>query len=233
MSFDPEHAKILRQVSLFAGLEAKELQGILLAARLVQVEEGSYYFMQGDPAAGIFVLIEGRVKLVQVSLAGQQVLMGVVLPPGVFGVVSLLEGGEFPVSAAAMQNSKALFWSAADIQQIASSHPAVAMNTIRVLAEQVQDFQARFRELATERVERRLARTVIRLANQAGRKTAEGVLIDLPLTRQDLAEISGTTLYTVSRILSQWEERGIVQAGRERVVVRFPHGLVMIADDLA
>jgi len=96
----------------------------------------------------------------------------------------------------------------------------------------VREFQGRYRELATERVERRLSRMIIRLANQVGKKTSEGVLLDLPLTRQDLAEMSGTTLFTVSRILSQWEAQGLVQAGREKLLIVFPYGLVRIAEDL-
>ena len=73
---------------------------------------------------------------------------------------------------------------------------------------------------------------LLRLARQSGRKNADGILIDLPLSRQSLAEMTGTTLYTVSRILSQWEAHGLVETGRERVVIRRPHGLVVIADDL-
>ena len=103
---------------------------------------------------------------------------------------------------------------------------------MKLMAGQAQDIQERYRQLATERVERRLARTLIRLAAQAGKKIPDGVLIDLTLTRQDLAEMSGTTLFTVSRILSAWEDKGLVLLGRERVVIRFPHGLVIIAEDL-
>jgi CRP-like cAMP-binding protein len=96
----------------------------------------------------------------------------------------------------------------------------------------LRQFQDRLRELATERVERRLARMLLRLARQSGQKVTGGILIDLPLSRQNLAEMIGTTLYTVSRILSQWEAHGLVETGRERVVIRRPHGLVVIADDL-
>ncbi|MGE5140292.1 MAG: Crp/Fnr family transcriptional regulator, partial [Rudaea sp.] len=88
------------------------------------------------------------------------------------------------------------------------------------------------RELSTERVERRVANALLRLAQQTGVKTPEGVLIDLALTRQDIADMTGTTLYTVSRILSHWEQRGLVETGRERIVIRSPHGLVAIAQDL-
>jgi CRP-like cAMP-binding protein len=73
---------------------------------------------------------------------------------------------------------------------------------------------------------------VLRLARQSGHKVAGGILIDLPLSRQNLAELTGTTLYTVSRILSQWEAQGLVETGRERVLIRNPHGLVVVADDL-
>ena len=100
------------------------------------------------------------------------------------------------------------------------------------MGERIQVLQDRLREMATERVERRIANTLLRLARQTGRKTPEGVQIDLPLSRQDLAELCGTTLYTVSRTLSRWEMDGIVEAGRERVVIRAPHRLVMIAQDL-
>ncbi len=73
---------------------------------------------------------------------------------------------------------------------------------------------------------------LLRLASQTGRQTEEGVLIDMPLSRQDLAEMTGTTLYTVSRILSQWEQKGYVESRREHVVIRFPHALVTVAEDL-
>jgi len=91
--------------------------------------------------------------------------------------------------------------------------------------------QERFRQATTERVERRLARTIIRLALQAGKKVDEGILIDLPVTRQDLAEMSGTTLYTASRLLSQWENQELVISGRTKVIIRNPRGLINIAED--
>jgi CRP-like cAMP-binding protein len=100
------------------------------------------------------------------------------------------------------------------------------------MAQRLQEFQGQIRTLSTERVERRLARVLLRLVCQVGRKIEDGVLIDLSVTRQDLAEMSGTTLYTVSRILSQWERQGLVDSGRERVVIRNPHGLVMVAEDV-
>jgi CRP-like cAMP-binding protein len=111
--------------------------------------------------------------------------------------------------------------------------PQMALNAMRIMAEQLQEIQERFRQAATERVDRRLAHTLMRLAAQSGKKVEDGILIDLALTRQDLAEMSGTTLYTASRMLSQWEEQKLVIAGRKRVIIRNPHGLARIVEDVA
>ena len=96
----------------------------------------------------------------------------------------------------------------------------------------LKDMQNRFRELATKRVERRVARALLRLASQAGRRLEDGLLIDLPLSRQGIAEMTGTTLYTVSRLISEWERYGILIAGRERLVIRDPRALVLITEGL-
>jgi CRP/FNR family transcriptional regulator, nitrogen oxide reductase regulator len=107
--------------------------------------------------------------------------------------------------------------------------PQMTMNAMGIMAESLQEIQERFRQVTTERVEQRLAHTLIRLSDQAGIKVEQGILIDLTLTRQDLAEMSGTTLYTASRILSQWEKRGLVLAGREQVILRDRPGLAKIS----
>jgi CRP-like cAMP-binding protein len=104
---------------------------------------------------------------------------------------------------------------------------------LEVVAGHYRRLLDRYQELATERVERRVARALLRLARQVGQKEEDGVLIGLPLSREDLAEMTGTTLYTVSRILSGWEHQGLVEAGRERVFIRDPHALVAIAEDLS
>jgi CRP/FNR family transcriptional regulator, nitrogen oxide reductase regulator len=103
---------------------------------------------------------------------------------------------------------------------------------LQTLADRVSEFQDRIRELTTERVERRIARALLRLAQQTGRKVEDGVLVDLLITRQDIAEMTGTTIFTVSRTMSQWETQGIIKSGREKIIIRRPHQLVVIAEDL-
>ena len=228
---DLEH---LASVSLFKDLSMDELATLRGLARIRHAEADEFYFLQGDPAEHLFVLYQGRIKLTQINPDGQQILLRILTPWSLFAAIALAgKQSQYPVSAQAAEESFALVWSREEISQMVVKIPRLALNAMDLLASFVVEFQDRYRELATERVERRLARTLLRLASQTGRKTSEGVLIDLPLTRQDIAEMTGTTLYTVSRILSQWETRQLVISGRERVVIVHPHGLVRIAEDLS
>lgn len=222
----------LRQIPFFHDLPEKALSALISESHQQTLEEGVFAFFQDDPAERIFVLMEGRLKLTQFAPDGQQVIMRMATPWMLVAAISMVSGAVYPVTAQAAETCLLMYWSQSEMLALIERFPRMALNAMRVLAGHVREFQDRYRELATERVERRLARTVIRLASQVGRKTDDGVLLDLPLTRQDLAEMTGTTLYTVSRILSSWESKGLISAGRERVTIRFPHGLVRIAEDL-
>jgi CRP-like cAMP-binding protein len=223
---------LLEQIPFFKGLDEAALNEILQSAQSRVYPEDSYLFYQDDPVEKFYVVSTGRVKLFQITPEGGQVMMRVATPGMMIAAIALVEGAVYPVTAQAAEASQLLSWTQEMLLQFVRRYPPLALNALGLLAGHVREFQDRYRELATERVERRLARTIIRLANQTGKKTSEGILLDLPLTRQDLAEMIGTTLFTVSRILSQWEAQGLVKTGREKVVIVFPHGLVRIADDL-
>ncbi|KPV54231.1 hypothetical protein SE17_05055 [Kouleothrix aurantiaca] len=225
-------ADLLRRIGLFQGLDADALAAVVQAAHIRALPAGSCYFFQGDPATQFYVLLEGRVRLTQVTAEGQQLILRFITRGEGMGIVAVLGAMVYSASAEALDACQALVWEGMAVAVLMEQYPRLALNGMRLLAQRVREFQDRLRELATERVERRVARLLLRLAHQSGHKVAGGILIDLPLSRQNLAEMIGTTLYTVSRILSQWEAQGLVETGRERVVIRRPHGLVIIADDL-
>jgi CRP-like cAMP-binding protein len=227
-----QHAASGALLPLFAGLEPGAVEHIWSAGRVRHVDEGAYFFHQGEPAERFYILISGRVRLTQITAEGQQVIMAVLGPSDGLGIIVALSDMAYPVTAEAVEPTDAIGWSAVDIRTLMLEHPQLGLNGMKLIARRFADVQDRFRELATERVERRVARALLRLVRQAGRKVDEGVLIDMSLSRQDLAEMTGTTLYTVSRILSDWESRGLVSAGRERVTLRRTHELVVIAEDL-
>ena len=99
-------------------------------------------------------------------------------------------------------------------------YPSLAASALQTVGSRLQDTQARVMEISNEQVEQRVAHALLRLAKQAGRKVEAGVEIDFPISRQDVAEMTGTTLHTVSRILSAWEDQGLVEGGRQRIVLR-------------
>lgn len=223
---------VLDTTSLFTGLKPDELNLVAQAARVRRVRNQAFFYMEQDPADRLYILIEGRIRLLQVTPAGQQVIMRYISPVEAFGVIAMLSGATYPVSAQAVDDCTALYWDRDSLKNLMEKIPKVAINGLSTLAARVREFQDRIRELTTERVERRIARAILRLAQQTGRKVDNGVLVDLPITRQDLAEITGTTIYTVSRTMSQWESQGIIDSGREKIVIRRPHQLVVIAEDL-
>jgi CRP/FNR family transcriptional regulator, nitrogen oxide reductase regulator len=230
---DPSsQAKLLERVGLFQNLSSANIAKILELARTRRLPQDAFCFHQGDPATLLYVLTKGQVKLSQITPEGNQVLLRFIHPGEMFGGVAAFGDSTYPVSAEAVQDCIVLTWDTATLVRMMETYPPIALNAMRHLVQRVQELQQRNLELATERVERRIAHALLRLARASGRPVDGGVLIDLALSRQDLAEMTGTTIYTVSRTLSAWQQRGLIQAGRERVLIREPHGLTTIAEDL-
>jgi CRP-like cAMP-binding protein len=222
----------LQQVRLFRDLGPGELQAVGRAAQQREVEVGQLFFRQGALADFVYVLHLGRVKLTQATPEGHQVVLRIMGPGEMFGPMAVLDGQPYPVSAQAVRWCQAFAWNGKSMAALMEDHPRIALNALSDLTVQLRDLQERYRELATERVEGRVAHALLRLAGQAGWKTEDGVLIDMPLSRQDLAEMTGTTLYTVSRMLNGWQRDGLLDIGRQRVSILDSDGLMAIATDL-
>lgn len=225
--------RLILQADFFKGLLSETLEKVRAGYVERSVNKGAFFFHQEDPAEFLYLLARGKVRMGQLAEDGQQVTMRIIVPGQLFGGMAVLGGKPtYPLYAEAMEVSVALCWKGEFLLGLARRDPGLGLSMTELMYTHLRDMQERFRELATERVERRVARVLLRLASQAGRRLEEGLLIDLPLSRQGIAEMTGTTLYTVSRLLSEWERRGILTAGRERVVIRNPHALVLIAGDL-
>jgi CRP-like cAMP-binding protein len=226
-----QYIPYLKQSILFQGMSDASLLEVVRAGRLRRVRDGEYFFHEGDPARILYVLVEGRVKFTQVTAEGEQVIVRMSGPGEMFGAVAALGDAVHPASGEATGDCAALGWRSDVISGLLEQFPRLAINVVRFLAGRVKEFQDRYRELATERVERRVAHGLLRLSAQIGKQVEGGILIDLTLSRQDIAEMTGTTIFTVSRTLSKWEAQGIIESGRERVLVRKPDELRAIADE--
>jgi CRP-like cAMP-binding protein len=228
MDFSPQD---LRQVPVFQNVTDDDLDQIVRNSITRSIEEGGFFFFQGDTAGYLYVLISGQVKLLQASPAGHQVNLRTIHPWQVFGALGAVrEQADYPATAQALENSSALAIQSVFLKEMMKTRPYLSAGMMTLMTNYILELQARYRELATERVERRIARALLRLTSQSGRKSEEG--IELSLSRQDLAEISGTTLYTVSRVLAEWERQKLVRTGREKVMITQPHAMMRIAEDL-
>ncbi|MBE0701918.1 MAG: Crp/Fnr family transcriptional regulator [Afipia sp.] len=222
---------ILGRTELFRDVTPATLIEIQSAGFRTKLASGEVLFQQGDSASSLFSVIAGRLRATQTTPDGQQIIIRYLAPGETAGHATLARGVVHPSTVTAVDDSHLVGWSSETIWKIMEQHPAVTMNALAVLSARYHEIQLRLLELSTEKVERRIGHTVLRLANQAGRRTARGIEIAFPLSRQDLAEMAGTTLHTVSRILSRWEDLGIVDCGRRQVVVCKPNMLETISDE--
>lgn len=215
---------------LFAGVSPDDLDEILREAQVLRYPKGANVFEQDGEAHSFFVLLHGHLRVYRLTPDGQQVVVRYVSPGEVFGVAMAIGRNRYPGTAAAVVDSIALAWASAAWPRMVAKHPALAANTMQMIGNRLQEQNTRVVEMSTEQVERRIAHTLLRLAGQAGRKVEAGVQIDFPISRQDVAEMTGATLHTVSRILSAWEDKGLVEGGRQRITLRDPHRLMLLAE---
>jgi len=222
--------KILAKVDLFENLAIEDLEKLSKSALTLELQKDDVLFLQGDPANKIFLLLHGNIKLVQTHHDGQQIVIRVAGPMEMLGALALGRVNSYPASAFAMSTCDVAFWIKETLLDHVQKMPTLAANTMHFMAERIQIMQDRFRLIATQKVEQRLAHTLANLMATSGKPIEEGILINVALSRQELAEMIGTTLYTVSRLLKQWEKNRVVKCGRERIVILDGRALENIRD---
>ena len=223
---------VIARFSLFEGLAESEFDSVIVAGRTYDVGQGEFYFHQGEESTMLYVIVAGRVKLSQVTADGQQVIVAYFGPGEGLGIVMALNQQPYPLSAEAIEPCAAVGWRREVMLELMHDNAQLALNGMRMVGQRFGQMQSRFQELATQRVEQRVARALLRLVRQFGRRVDEGVLIDIAISREELAQMTGTNLYNVSRILSKWEQSGWIVSTRKRIILKKSHELVILAEDL-
>jgi CRP-like cAMP-binding protein len=215
---------------LFAGIEKEKLSDIFSLGHRRVYKSGATLFREGDPALQSYLVLKGRLKLSKLHEDGKEAIVRYINPGEITAAVSVSNEKNYPVTAQVVGSAEVVGWDREAMLELMTAHPRLAINMLRVAAERLDDIQSRYLEMRVERVEQRIARALLRIMKQSGRKTDETILIDFRLSRQDLADYTGTTLYTVSRTLSNWEKKGWIASSRERIAVTDPHALVTFAE---
>ncbi|MBU3970262.1 MAG: Crp/Fnr family transcriptional regulator [Alphaproteobacteria bacterium] len=222
---------LLRRAEMFAGLDSNSLEAVAAAGAVRRLAAGRRVFVQGDAAISCHSLLEGRVKIIQARADGTQAVIRVIGPGEMYGTVAALMNQAFPADAVAVVESVEIWWTLPVFRQLIRRFPEIGLRATAAAGTRLMDLQGRMGEMTGERVEQRIARTLLRLMHKAGRATDSGIEIDFPITRQDLAEMAGSTLHTVSRTLSAFDQQGVTSSARRRIVVCNPGALTLLAEN--
>ena len=230
MDTNPHISDSLYKLEIFNGLESEQYEDLLKKGRRIKLQPKRILFHQGDPAVNCFLVNQGRLKLTQLNEQGKEIILRYIGSGELTAAIAVLKNWTYPVTAEAIKATDVTCWDKSAMMQWLHQYPNITINLLGIILERIDDVQHRYLEICTERVDQRIARTLLRLMRRAGSKTRFGIQIDIPLSRRNIADYSGTTLYTVSRTLSAWEKNGWIKSGREQIVVTDPHALVQFAE---
>jgi CRP-like cAMP-binding protein len=222
--------RILGRVPFFVGLKHEDLEQINQLFREHGYSPEETICFAGDPAEHLFVVADGRVKLMRHSLSGKNVLLDMLTPGEFFGSLSTLGDDVYPNTAEAQTQTCVLAIHANDFRRILEEHPGTALKVVDIMAARLRTAHERVRQLSALSTEGRIANLLLILSKKFGKPSDVGLLIQSPLTRDDLAAMTGTTTETASRVMSQFQKDGLIQTGRKWVSIIDQHALERIAE---
>jgi CRP-like cAMP-binding protein len=208
---DEDKSPVLRQSPIFSGLNEDELAQLAALAVERRFAPGKSIFWEGDQPDRFYLVAEGRVKILKHSSLGKEFVIAYFGPGEMFGEVAVFEKKSYPGSAQVVAETRVLEIQGDDFRSFLASRPELALRIIYILAGRLRDAQGRLRDLAGERVEQRLARTLLMLHSKLGPT--------LPFTRQEIADMAGTTTETAIRFMSRLRRAGIVRSARGKTII--------------
>jgi CRP-like cAMP-binding protein len=216
----------VRTAPLFHGLSLQECSEIANAAQEQRFSDQQIIFGEDDPVRHVFVIANGWVKITQLSEVGKEVILRVDGPGALIdGLGTLIP--IYTSTARAIAACRVLAWGVGVFDVFARRFPGIPRNAVGIMSGRLKMLEERFCDVTTKRVSQRLARVLIRLAEQSPLRKPEPI----GLSREELAQMTGTTLFTVSRVLRDWAEQDIVQVDRKAIVVEQLPRLIQLADD--
>lgn len=220
---------LLTDLPPFRSLTRPQIREILDAAQAGRYDAGQSVFTEGTVVDRFFLLLDGHVRVQRVTPQGDQIILLHIAPGQLFGIGAALGHKAYPATAMAADDCVVLAWPNRLWSDFTSRYQGFATQTYGVVGARLNDMHNVIVEMATKQVEQRIAAALLRLITQMGRKVDDGIEIDFPITRQNISDMTGSTLHTVSRLLSAWEKEGIVASERKKITVTAPHRLVLLS----
>ena len=211
--------------ALFDGLTDDQQRLVLDQSRVRMLAAHETLASEGEPVKFAALIQLGHLKLSRSSPDGNELIVRYMGPGEPFAAIAVLPDARFPITATAVTPVRLLVWAAADMRALSDRLPGLKTNLMAAMSGHMTGALTRVQELTSERVPQRVARALVRLARDSGERTPQGWRIVHPITRQELAELTGTTLFTVSRLVSAWESDGLVRTSRGAMTVVDPDAL--------
>jgi CRP/FNR family transcriptional regulator, nitrogen oxide reductase regulator len=225
-----EQRRLLGGTPFFRELSPTDIDRIAAAFQQAEYAETGVIHFSGDPATRLSIVAAGIVKLVRRTIEGQDVLLDVLASGDYFGSLADLGDDTYREDAVAQTRCCILYTTADEYRHILRQYPAVALATLDLVATRLRSAQETIEQVSAHSVDQRVAATLVKLARRLGREEHGDILIDMPLSRQDLADMTGATVETVSRVMSDFRRAGLIVSGRRWIAVRDEEALASIAE---
>lgn len=215
----------LKRAQLFAGLSEQEMQSLSARAVRKLYQPGELLFSEGEPCVGLYVVLNGRIRIFKTSVSGREQVLAIEGPGSSVAELPVFDGGRYPASVAAIDSSEMIFISRKDFQAFCLEHPQVALKVLAVVGSRLRRLVGIIEELSFTTVRQRLVSHLLRLAEDIGTQTDQGIEIILPGSHQDLAHQIGTVRELVSRNLSRLQAEGLLEVDARQILIRDLKGL--------
>jgi CRP/FNR family transcriptional regulator len=210
----------LKKISLFSTVTDSDLKEIVPSFTHVAFKKKEVIFSEGDPPDWLYIVAEGKVKITKLSMDGKEIILEVIQPMDFFGGVAVLKGFPYPANAMAMEDSKLIRISRTNLMRILNRFPHLMYRMALQLGDRMKESHESLKNIALERVESRIASLLLKLSDKAGQKVNDGLLIDMKLTKQDIAEMVGTTVETSIRTMSKFKKLGIIAEKEGKILIK-------------
>jgi CRP/FNR family transcriptional regulator len=209
----------LNRFSIFSTLSSPDLKEITPYVASVSFKKREVIFSEGDPSEWFYLVVDGKVKITKLSQDGKEIILEIIPPLDFFGGLAVLRGFPYPANAIAMEDTKLLRISRSNILRILDRFPNLMYCMALQLGERMKGSHETLKNIALERVESRIASLLLKLSDKAGSKAEDGIVIDIKLTKQDIAEMVGTTVETSIRTMSKLKKMNVVAEREGRIVI--------------
>lgn len=211
--------QLLRRLPFFRRVAPELRARVAAVARLIRHDKGELIFAEGDPAHAFIVIVTGRIKVFKSTPGGKEIILEIFGDGDPLGAVAVYEGAPFMASAVALEPSELLSIDQREFLRLLEEHPAFVRGLLSGLTIRLAELTRRLAELTGARVEARFARLFLKLCEQIGRKDRGGVFVPMALSRQELADLTGTTIETAIRIMSRWQKDQVLLTEKDGFVV--------------